>query len=112
MQQAETRMGITRIFFFRFFFWMVVIILGLHYVLFVNPGISTAEGDSSLCPSIVTDALNATTNSCGNTHRNQVCYGHNLVHVEPQPFVSQLTFASPGDTVPTARVRSIRGSAL
>ena len=96
----------------RFLVWGLVFFIGCGYLLFGNPQANSAQGDFVGCPSIIRTALGATQTSCANTTRNQLCYGHNLVQVEPQAFVSKLGFDLPGDTIPVARVRSVRGSAL
>jgi hypothetical protein len=95
-----------------FLVWGLVFFVGCGYLLFGNPQANSAQGDFVGCPGIISTALGATQTSCGNTTRNQLCYGHNLVQVEPQAFVSKLGFDLPGDTIPVARVRSVRGSAL
>ena len=92
--------------------WAFLLFVGCGCFLFGNPQTISAQGDFTGCPSIIRTALGATQTSCGKTTRNQLCYGHNLVQVEAQAFASRLAFNLPGDTVPVARVRSVRGSAL
>jgi len=96
----------------RFIIWGVVFFLGCAGLFFANPTVNHAQGDFVGCPSIISTAVGATQSSCANTTRNQLCYGHNLLQVEPQVFASKFTFNLPGDTIPVARVRSVRGSAL
>ncbi len=96
----------------RFLAMGVIFFLGCSGLLFAHPLAGSAQGEFVSCPSIISAALGATQASCGNTARNQLCYGHNLVQVEAQTFVSKLGFDLPGDTIPVARVRSVRGSAL
>ena len=96
----------------RILVWGVIFVLGCGYLLFGSPQANNAQGNFVGCPSIISTAMETTQTSCGSTARNQLCYGHNLVQVEPQAFASKLTFDLPGDTVPVARIRSVRGSAL
>ncbi len=90
----------------------VCVVVFFLSLLVVNYHTGNAQGITNTCPSLVTAAFDATSSFCDTTTRNQMCYGHNLLRIEPQAYVSNLTFNTPGDTVPVARVRSVRGSAL
>ncbi len=91
---------------------LVCVVIGFVSLLLINFYVGDAQAGQATCPSLVKAAFDATNSFCSSTSRNQICYGHNLLQVEPQVSASQLVFDMPGDTIPVARVRSVRGSPL
>ncbi|MAU09018.1 MAG: hypothetical protein CL607_04290 [Anaerolineaceae bacterium] len=71
--------------------------------LFVVPVIS-----AQTCESLVADALQAISDSCATTERNQACYGNNEVDVQPQPTVTDpVVFDAPGDTTAVDNIQTL-----
>lgn len=64
--------------------------------------------ESASCPAIVSDALAVVDSLCGETGRNQACYGNFTLMVEAQEGVDNLTFDTPGDMVNVADIQSLR----
>lgn len=50
--------------------------------------------------------------SCEQLGRNQVCYGHDLLEVEPRPEIQSLLFTAAGDVEELTRIKSLRLSGL
>lgn len=73
---------------------------------------TAAQDDSADCPGIVQDAVDAVSDLCRDTGRNQVCYGNLTLVAEPQPEVTDLEFDSPGDIDDVVKIRSLTLSAM
>lgn len=68
---------------------------------------------ASDCPVIVETALQITEESCHDTGRNTVCYGHFFLDASPYAGITQpLDFDSPGDIEDLNALRSLRLSAM
>jgi len=78
--------------------------LGLFFILIAASPI-LAQGE---CPTLVQDALALTGNACEGIGRNQVCYGHSAVELEPHDENMSLAFNAPGDLASVIDVRTIR----
>lgn len=65
------------------------------------------------CPAIVATALTITKESCSETSRNQVCYGHFVLDAAPYVGVEEdFKFNEPGDIERISAMRSLRLSAM
>lgn len=64
-----------------------------------------AQGDD--CPAIVEQALTMTDEICANTQRNQACYGHSLLSVQPKENMSVGKFEAPGDFADLSAIDSM-----
>ncbi len=80
-------------------------------VLWVLSGITLAQEEDA-CPAIIEMALTNTGDLCGDTGRNQACYGHIAMSAESQPDVNDFDFSATGDIVDVAAIRSLRLSSL
>jgi len=58
------------------------------------------------CPSIVKNALDATSEACGTTGRNQACYGNVNLIAEAAADAPAFSFTQPGDLVEIAGVKN------
>jgi hypothetical protein len=65
-------------------------------------------GQDAACPTLVQDALDITGNACEGIGRNQICYGHSTVELEPHDSSVTLPFNAPGDLASIADVQTIR----
>jgi hypothetical protein len=86
----------------------------LMSILHTKPNVLLAQSDSDgqTCPAIVETAFDALDTFCGETGRNQVCYGNINLAVEPQPTISELNFSDVGDIINVADVRSMSFSPM
>ncbi|MCB9452691.1 MAG: hypothetical protein H6672_14735 [Anaerolineaceae bacterium] len=82
-----------------------VILVGLVACLLAGPGLTQ---ESTSCPAIVSDSLAMVASLCGETGRNQACYGNLMLTVEAQAGVDSLVFDTPGDIINVADIRSLR----
>src|SRR5262245_45884926 len=73
------------------------------FLLMLAPISAIVLGDD--CPEIVRLALDATSELCENTGRNQACYGHTLLEAQLQP---EQDFQNAGDMVDVTAVKSLR----
>ena len=73
--------------------------------LLLTPVMVFAQADS--CPDIVREALAATDAACGETGRNQACYGNITLQAEPRTGIADFSFSAPGDIVDLAGVSSL-----
>ena len=78
----------------------------------VAVGRGAAQTNLSECPQLVRTALNATQNFCRGTGRNQLCYGHSLLEVEPLDSNIEFSFEKPGDVVDALLMRALRVSEM
>jgi hypothetical protein len=67
----------------------------------------TSVAAQATCPGIVNDALTYLNRACSRTGRNQVCYGNLTLVAQPQPGVTDLKFAAPGDIESITRIQSL-----
>ncbi len=78
------------------------ILLALHVTIAV----------AATCPALVTTALETLEDSCVNTGRNRLCYGHTELQMQAHPGVGAYTFAAPGDRVDVSSVQTLRMSGM
>jgi hypothetical protein len=81
----------------------------LSSCVFTAPNFQSLE---DTCSSLVTSALEITDQSCTGTVPDQLCYGHSLLDVEPQPGFGPFDFSQAGDKVEVAGLQSLRVSGM
>src|SRR5687767_6786975 len=59
------------------------------------------------CPDVVSQALTQLDRACSRLGRNQVCYGNLTLLAQPQPGITDLHFAAPGDIESITRIYSL-----
>lgn len=64
------------------------------------------------CSSLVTSALEITDQHCGGTMADQLCYGHSMLDIEPQPGFGPFNFSQAGDKIEVAGLQSLRVSGM
>jgi hypothetical protein len=64
------------------------------------------------CPLFVESALLATETLCGETGRNEACYGNINLEAEPQPGIETFTFETPGDKTDLTTIQTLRLESL
>ncbi len=67
----------------------------------------TVAAQTDDCPAIVEKALTMTDEICANTERNQACYGHSLLTLQPKDNVGVTAFEAPGDVVSLSAIDSM-----
>ncbi len=88
-----------------------MIVLALLLGLWVVPTGAGAQGGDS-CPTIVQAALSIIDEHCGETTRNQACYGSDTIQADAQPDSTGFHFEQPGDRIDVAAIRTLRLSAM
>ncbi len=84
------------------FFWLIILMFTVY----------TTIAQEETCPELVVSALEITEESCNETARNQVCYGHFSLDAAPYIETDEFDFNSPGDLENIAALRSLRLSAM
>ena len=64
------------------------------------------------CSALVQQALQNTQEICGPAARNEACYGHDMLQIEPQPNVRLFEFDTAGDVVAVSALQSLRTAPL
>src|SRR5436309_1088127 len=64
------------------------------------------------CPALVKEALAAAYKSCGDTGRNQACYGNIQLQATAKDGTQQLAFNKPGDKVDVGAIQSLKLSSM
>jgi len=91
----------------------LIIFLSPFFVMILIGSISTLlHAQSTSCGEIVINAVETAGESCQIIGRNQVCYGHFIAEAEPQPQVTNFSFAQVGDIVDVNDVQSVRVNGL
>ena len=81
----------------------------LSSCVFTAPNFQSLE---DTCSSLVASALEVTDQSCSGTVPDQLCYGHSMLDVEPQPGFGPFNFSQAGDKVEVAGLQSLRVSGM
>ena len=68
--------------------------------------------DESVCPALVSVAMEKTDLNCEGTGRDQVCYGHDSLSALPQANVDSFIFETAGDKEDLYKLKTLRLSAL
>jgi hypothetical protein len=89
----------------------VFVMLGL-LLMAPSRALSQTVSQGQTCPELVRTAYATTADLCGDTGRNQACYGHSLLEAKPQPDVSVLKFDQEGDLADVDQIQSMRLSAM
>jgi hypothetical protein len=74
------------------------------------PGATSAINPS--CPALVDDALERVGTLCGDTRRNQACYGNFSMDITQRPNTQPVAFTRPGDIADLAVIQSLRTQPL
>lgn len=69
--------------------------------------ISNTARASSLCETLVQDALKRLDESCSTLERNEACYGNDAIHAEMNDSYKQAIFDKVGDIVPLKAIREL-----
>ncbi len=77
-------------------------------ILFVTLALAPVVMAQGTCPAIVQQALDAASELCTNTGRNQACYGNMAIEAVPQPEVPPLNFDSAGDIADVTAIQTLR----
>jgi hypothetical protein len=78
----------------------------IPFFVFFVVGVSIVTAQST-CPAIVSEALTYLNRACSRIGRNQACYGNLTLTAQPQPGVTDLHFAAPGDIEAITRIHSL-----
>lgn len=81
----------------------------LSSCVFTAPNFQSLE---DTCSTLVTSALEITDQYCGGTVPDQLCYGHSMLDIEPQPGFGPFNFNQAGDKVEVAGLQSLRVSGM
>ncbi|MCC7446156.1 MAG: hypothetical protein IT324_02010 [Anaerolineae bacterium] len=95
---------------FRKILTVLMIGLAVNLITPLIPDAVLAQGKT--CPEIVKAALANTNRRCGNTQRNQACYGNITVDAKPQPNAVQFRFDRPGDIISLEKIQALQLSAM
>lgn len=87
--------------------WLTALASGLILALSIGPALA-----QNTCPQIVQQALASLDQWCGDTGRNQLCYGNVSIEAQPQPDVVDWRFEQVGDVVSIADLATLTLSAL
>ena len=90
---------------------LLFLILGLLLTV-PTTALSQTALQSETCPELVRTAYATTADLCGDTGRNQACYGHSRLEARPQPNVSDLIFNQEGDMADVDQIQSLRLSVM
>lgn len=79
-----------------------------HLIIGLMLSVSLAAAQANNCPAVVETALQAVSEVCSDTGRNQACYANVSLEAQPQPDVSDFRFEASGDIVDVVDIASIR----
>ena len=87
----------------------ILVLAGLFAVTLMSLP-SSAQPET--CPALVSQALAAAGNACGDVGRNQACYGNFSVSATPRDATGTLDFNTAGDVIGVEQIGTLQLAAL
>lgn len=90
----------------------LLFMLAFGLLLVGQRSVKTIAQEDNTCPALVTEALEVVERNCGDTERNELCYGNTLLTTEFWEEAASSSFLEPADVVSVMDVRTIASAPL